>query len=549
MGARNLACRSCLNPNHWPISRKVAAGPAILILLLGMVVFLGWSVAGDHQELMSRSYEEQSASEEIAFRLPHVLARVQRDLYKLTIWAQIDVEGPEVTSTLEGIDGDLADIGNMLSRLEGRPLFDQLDQAVGRYERAVRQALILIQRSPRVGATATRGIDRVYLEADATASRLAAVVKELFDQRIHESHASWQRLIIKFLVLIGAVVLLVPLITMGSDRMIAKPIMNLARVVDQFRQGQLDVDVPSTTREDEIGLVARAMEAFRANLIRNQILEREREQLNQQLERRVEERTQQLAAQTERLAQALEKEHELNGLQRQFVSMVCHEFRTPLAIIDGNAQRIMKRCEKMPPDRVRDILGRVRLSVSRLIDLMESVLSASKLEAGAIKMDPAACNLAEMITEVANNHRELNPAYKIETEIAGLPESFVVDIKLMRQVVSNLLSNAIKYSPEGAQVRIEATSCEDGAVKIAVRDQGVGIPADELENLFQRFFRASTSTGIAGTGIGLHMVKTLVDMHDGHIDVDSDVGVGTIFTVCLPPRDGLSVAEDVVHAA
>ncbi|MEL6962257.1 MAG: HAMP domain-containing sensor histidine kinase [Pseudomonadota bacterium] len=233
------------------------------------------------------------------------------------------------------------------------------------------------------------------------------------------------------------------------------------------------------------------------------------------------------------------------------MSMVCHEFRTPLAVIDGNAQGIIKRRETISPDKLMGRLGKVRVSVRRLTELMESVLSASKLEAGSIAMNPAPCNLASMIDEVAANYREVNPTYDIAVDTADLPESFVADVKLIRQVVSNLLSNAVKYSPDGAYVSIDARTNDDGGVAIAVRDEGVGIPEDELKKLFQRFFRASTSTGIAGTGIGLHMVQALVDMHGGRIDVASDVGVGTTFTVCLPPRDHVVApdCDDIVDAA
>ena len=537
MSQNRLACRSCFNPTNWPISRKVAAPPVILLVLLGLIVFYSWSLADEHQQLMSENYREHASHEEVALGLPNVLARIQKDLYKLTIWAQINVDGPEMLSTLESIEHDLDRVGSMLSTLVDQPNFDQLDRAVSRYNRAVQQALILIERSPGVGATATRGMERVYLEADEAAELLATSAEEEFSHRLHQTHASWHQLVFTFLIMLGVVALLVPLLALVSRRTIAKPIRELAQVVDQFRQGRFDVDVPWTTRLDEIGLVARAVEAFRENLIRNQTLEREREQLNQELERKVEKRTRQLADQKERLALALEKEHHLNGLQRQFVSMVCHEFRTPLAIIDGSAQRIMKRHDSISPDRLMDTLRKVRLSVRRLTELMESVLSASKLEAGAIEIDLAPCNLAEMIEEVAANYREVNPTYEITADVTGLPESFILDVKLIRQVVSNLLSNAVKYSPDGSRIVVDTKSCDDGGVEIAVHDQGVGIPKEELDKLFERFFRASTSTGIAGTGIGLHMVKALVDMHGGRIDITSEVGVGTTFTLFLPRCD------------
>lgn len=523
----------------------------MLIALLALIVLLGWPVVQGHQRLMSQTFKEQIFNDETALRLPHVLARIQRDLYKLTIWAQIDVEGPEVTSTLHAIDDDLDETRRMLSRLAGQPMAGRLEKAIQRYGLAVEQALILINRSPRLGATATRGMESVYREADQEANNLAKAVKERFDQKLSASHASWKQLVDNILTMIGVVGVIVLLLAVATANMIAKPIKNLASVVDQFRHGKLEVQVPWTMRKDEIGLVARAIESFRVNLIRNQILEREREQLNQELEQKVDERTHQLAEQTKRLEQALEKEHELNGLQRQFVSMVCHEFRTPLAIIDGHAQRLIKRHATLAPDRIEAALGTVRTSVRRLTDLMESVLSASRLEAGAIEMTPAPCDLAEMIDEVVSNYREVNPTYRITADVDALPEQVTLDVKLMRQVVSNLLSNAVKYSPDAAHVRIEAASCDDGGVKIAVHDQGVGIPEGEVEKLFDRFFRASTSTGIAGTGIGLHMVKALVDLHGGRVDIKSEVDVGTTFTVYLPRLGDLDAPDhgEVVTAA
>ena len=104
----------------------------------------------------------------------------------------------------------------------------------------------------------------------------------------------------------------------------------------------------------------------------------------------------------------------------------------------------------------------------------------------------------------------------------------------MRQVFSNLVSNAVKYSPDGTRIWVEGKVDDDGSVLIAVHDEGVGIPADEIDKLFERYFRASTSVGIIGTGIGLHMVKALVTMHGGDVNVSSVVGKGTTFSVRLP---------------
>ena len=240
-------------------------------------------------------------------------------------------------------------------------------------------------------------------------------------------------------------------------------------------------------------------------------------------------------AQQRELEGALAREREINGLQRQFVSMVSHEFRTPLAVIDGNAQRLLRRHVSVTPERATVALQKIRHSVARLTELMESVLNASRLEEGRISYTPGPCNLLEIIREIGDSYAEVYPDHEIRMDIAGLPGKVIADPSLVRQVLSNLISNAVKYSSAGTTIWVSGLRDhdEDTAV-IAIRDEGVGIPKAELGQLCSRFFRASTSTGVAGTGIGLHLVQHFVAMHGGRIDVDSVEGEGSTFTVHLP---------------
>ena len=254
----------------------------------------------------------------------------------------------------------------------------------------------------------------------------------------------------------------------------------------------------------------------------------------ERLEDMVAERTRELEEQKARLKVALDKERELNGLQRQFVSMVSHEFRTPLAIIDGNAQRIMRRHDRIAPDKLLDVLGTIRTSVGRLTNLIESVLSASRLENGSIQFRPEATDLAAMVDEIVASHQELSPGHPITADLAKLPSEVEIDGSLMRQVISNLVGNAIRYSPDGTPVHVTGDIGEDGLIRLAVRDQGPGIPAEECDKLFDRYYRGSTSTGIIGTGIGLHLVQVLVGMHGGEVNVKSTQGEGSTFTVTFP---------------
>jgi signal transduction histidine kinase len=234
------------------------------------------------------------------------------------------------------------------------------------------------------------------------------------------------------------------------------------------------------------------------------------------------------------IEEALNKERELSGLQRQFVAMVSHEFRTPLSIIDGHAQRILRRLDDMPKDRLEKALKTVRLSVHRLVDLMESVLSAARLENGQIQINPKPCSLTDLIQEVSHSYLDLHPDRRINLDLGGLPEEILADDKLVRQVISNIISNAIKYSPDATQIWVGGSIDEQGRATVSVRDEGLGIPLAEQTKLFERFFRASTSTGIAGTGIGLHLASLLVQMHGGIIDFMSVEGEGTTFSIRLP---------------
>ncbi len=292
-----------------------------------------------------------------------------------------------------------------------------------------------------------------------------------------------------------------------------------------------------------VGLVVSlVLTLFGVEAIQARRAERKLADYQEHLEDLVAQRTDELEEQTRLLEKALDKERELTTLQRQFVSMVSHEFRTPLAIIDGSTQRLRRRLETMSADKVKNALDQISRSVGRLLHLMESTLSAAQLEAGSIAMSVGACDLQALIGEVCSDQQELAKRHRIVVGLEAMPDIVQADGKLLRQVFSNLLSNAVKYSPEGGEVRVDGWADGDQAV-IAVRDHGVGIPEAELPRLFQRFFRASTSTGIPGTGIGLHFVKHLVEIHGGAIDVETRAGEGSTFFVRLPIQGSEAVGD------
>ncbi|PCK86083.1 ATPase [Rhizobium sophoriradicis] len=251
------------------------------------------------------------------------------------------------------------------------------------------------------------------------------------------------------------------------------------------------------------------------------------------LEEMVRSRTVELARQTEELERMLEQEKHINELQRQFVSMASHEFRTPLAVIDGAAQRLIRRKEAATPEFLAEKTDQIRSSVSRILELMESILAAGRLDHGRITIVPKPCSIAEIIETCSARQESIRRSHRFLLELDRIPETIYGDRPALDQVFSNLFSNAVKYAPDSPNVHV--TGWQDGDnVCITVRDEGIGIDADDLPKMFQRYFRARSSTGIAGTGIGLNLVKQIMELHGGTIEVTSSRGNGTTFTLRLP---------------
>jgi signal transduction histidine kinase len=168
-----------------------------------------------------------------------------------------------------------------------------------------------------------------------------------------------------------------------------------------------------------------------------------------------------------------------------------------------------------------------------LTRLVESVLNAARLDAGRIELNPASCNLAQLVMEICERQREISPHADIRFNVPDMPVQVYCDSMLIEQVVVNLLSNAVKYSGETPVVEIK-TWMDGARAFCSVRDWGIGIPADELPKIFDRFYRARTASGIAGTGIGLNFAQRIMHLHGGEIQVESYEAAGSLFTFDLP---------------
>jgi signal transduction histidine kinase len=234
-------------------------------------------------------------------------------------------------------------------------------------------------------------------------------------------------------------------------------------------------------------------------------------------------------AETE-LVSALEKEKELNELKSRFVSMASHEFRTPLSAVLSSAYLLSKYVKEGEQPQRQKHIQRIVASVTSLTEILNDFLSVGKIEEGNIHPNFKLFDLTKLMQEVIQDVQHL---LKNEQTIAyghtGEPE-VLLDPSMTKHIVTNLLSNAIKFSFESSEIKV-ATDKTDNRVTLSVKDSGIGIPEEDKENLFKRFFRSSNVTNIQGTGLGLHIVGKYTELMHGEIACNSKEGEGTEFTI------------------
>ncbi len=235
------------------------------------------------------------------------------------------------------------------------------------------------------------------------------------------------------------------------------------------------------------------------------------------------------------ILRALEREKELGTLKSNFVSMVSHEFRTPLGIIMSSAGILQKYFARLTPEERNDHLESIQRSTRRMGDLMEEVLLLARLDAGRMNFEPVEVDFEAVCRSLVDEVLSVtNRRCPIEIR-SGLPRSnpAQADETLLRQVFTNLLTNAVKYSEAGSPV--EFSLDRDGAQAVCViRDRGIGIPEQDRNWLFHAFHRGQNVGQRSGTGLGLVIVQRCLELHGGTIDVESVVGHGTTVTVRLP---------------
>ena len=226
---------------------------------------------------------------------------------------------------------------------------------------------------------------------------------------------------------------------------------------------------------------------------------------------------------------------EAQEMKSTFISVISHELKTPVSLIKGYASTLRREDAAWDPATVQASLQVIEDEADRLAELIDNLLEASRLQAGNFKLDISDVSLCHLAERVAADFRTQTNKHTI---VVDFPRDCPVvrgDEKRLRNVLDNLVSNAIKYSPNGGQVRIWAEVHPD-EVWVGVSDEGIGIPQDELDRVFERFYRVNhdITRKTKGTGLGLYLVQSIVEAHGGRIWAESTPGKGATFTFALP---------------
>ena len=342
-----------------------------------------------------------------------------------------------------------------------------------------------------------------YVALDLTESREAA---ELASATRH------------FYFSIALMILSIGLATFAALHVMVRVIWPLQRITQSMRtviDGNLGHSIPFGDRPDEIGQFARTLQSFRDGAVEKQHLQAEL--LRNQVAKEVAEKA--------------------NRVKSEFLATMSHELRTPLNAIIGFSEMIKSESFGPGLPRYREYATDINNAGAHLLSVINDILDFTKAEAGKLDLRVEEVDLMEVIEEAAGMVRQLatDRALQFHVDILPLPP-LALDRLRVKQVILNLLSNALKFTDAGGAVRIEARQDDSGCVVVRVRDTGIGIPADMISLVFEPFHQIDSALArkYEGTGLGLSLVKTLVELHGGEVNIESKVAHGTVVSITFP---------------
>ncbi len=372
-------------------------------------------------------------------------------------------------------------------------------------------------------------VEIFLIEGDELVLRAANGSEAIGDKRIEQSHG-----------LIGRTVrgnrpVFAPDVRVDADYVVGVP-STRAEIAVPLYNGDIIVGVLNVESPLEGGLTEEDLNLL--TLLADQVsVALENAALYERLRQHTAELQQTVSSRTAELEQALAKAQAADQLKTRFVADVSHELRTPLT----NIRLYLDLLDKGRTEKFADYLETLHRETSRLIDLIEDLLTVSRLDAGTAEMEPIWIDLNSMAAGLVEDRRRL--VARVDLSIDFDPQADLplvrADERMISQVVANLMTNAVNYTAPGGRITVRTDTIADGEKKwarLAVADTGLGIPENELPRLFERFFRGSASRarGVSGTGLGLAICKEILDRHGGRITATSQAGKGSAFTIWLP---------------
>jgi two-component system OmpR family sensor kinase len=498
------------------IARRMWIASAVLALLVAAAfgaLLLAVSAQRDATAREARSKDVTVAT----LRLEKLVVDLETGIRGLTVTGREPFLDPyerareELPERIDALQGLVAEEPRQLARARA------LNRQISFYVDAYAEPLIEIVRNdpeaarqPDVldeGKRYTDDIRQLFADVLETENAAAERAAQLGERR------SDQAVVVGGLGIAGSTLLIV-LFGIVLARSIGRPVRAVASGASRVAAGDLSLRLPAEG-PGEVGELTRAF---------NEMAER-LEQGRAELE--------------EQNAKLRESERMMSEL----VSIVSHELRTPLASVLGFTALLLKR-EFDPPER-RHYLGIVDAQARRLAALLEDFLDVQRIEREGVDLTKERIDVAALLEEQAQLYAGESPLHRVDLALVERPLLVRGDRNRLAQVVGNLLSNAIKYSPDGGTVELVAER-EGEAVRVTVRDEGRGIPLDQQDRIFTKFFRGDAgATGITGTGLGLAVSRDIVEAHGGRIGFDSRPGVGSTFWIELPSVQETAVPDEM----